>query len=140
MFDPKQIAKLINEDVNDASIPDAPQIDPEHFIGAVNGLIASAPHGRQQEVINKIAAKEPNEMVRVLSTINPAPTNHFVQDFYKSRGSNIMLVAKLAEKIFGSEIAHQVLDQIDLMTNFEDGEVDEDEDDLYNSEGDGYSH
>ncbi len=137
-LNPNYISKLITED------PDTPgeMLTPGQFIIAVNGIVASAPHGRQHEAIaniTEIGRQDSNRLIEMLSQFEPSHDLKYLADFFKTRGSNIMLVSDLAKILYDDTVVMQILDKIDLTTTHGDIES-EDEEDIYNSEGDGYSH
>lgn len=142
-IDPKKIADLITEDPNvPAGDAGGESLDPNRFIEGVNGIIASAPHGRQQEVLKRaieMGENNPEQLITLLSSAEPTHNTKYLQDFYRSKGSNIMWVAKLAQIFYDEETVMHILDDIRLDSEFTEKE-DEEEDELYNSEGDGYSH
>lgn len=146
-IDPQRIADLVTEDPNLPAIGGvsgvpAPRLDPEQFVNGINGIINSAPHGRQTEALARvmqIGQSDPTKLVELLQKVEPAYANRYVQDFYKSKASNIMVVAKIAGLIYDDDTVMQILDSIEPQSEVA-GEPDEEEDELYNSEGDGYSH
>lgn len=114
---------------------------PEQFVSALDGLIAAAPHGQQGEALQKVIAlaeQNPKKAAAMLGKLQPTGTCKYLEDFIKTKASNIMLISKLATLFFGEEQAAAVLDMINL--NAEHDPENEEENDLYNSEGDGYSH
>jgi len=134
---PNYISKLITEDPNTPG----EMLTPNQFIVAVNGIVASAPHGRQHEAIANITEmgrQDPNKLIGLLNQFEPSHDLKYLADFFKTRGSNIMLVSNLANILYDDTVVMQILDKIDINTTHEDTEGDEE--DIYNSEGDGYSH
>lgn len=143
MTNPKKLSKLMSESIDE--FHDDPAMEPKHFAAAVNAVIAAAPHGQQQEVIKKlieIGKQDKGRLIDMLEKLETNPDNQqlkFVQDFYRSKASNITLIAKLAQTAYDNEEAvEKVLDAIDLSTQYRN--VEDEDEDLYNSEGDGYSH
>lgn len=144
-MNPKRLARLISENVDEHH--DDPAMEPGHFALAVNAVIAASPHGQQGEALKRLinlANEDRGKLIDLLEKIEHrtgVDDLRYVQDFYKSQASNIMLLAKLAQAAYDNEEAvMKVLDAIKLGEAGErDPEVDEDED-MYNSEGDGYSH
>ena len=135
---PNYISKLITEDPNTPG----ELLTPSQFIIAVNGIVASAPHGRQHEAIANIAEigkQDSNRLIELLNQFEPSHNLNYLADFFKTRGSNIMLIADLAKTLYDDAVVVQILDKIDLATKHTDTESGEEED-IYNSEGDGYSH
>ncbi len=151
--DPRQIADLLDNEgdiINEMGsqpgiLPDPntpPRMDPAQFISAMNSVIASAPHGQQDAVLKKLAmmAKaDPSQLVAMLSQLEPMPGTNYLQDFFRSRGSNIMTIANIAGALFDENTVIEILDNMSPAVDVED-EEDAEEELEYNSEGDGYSH
>jgi hypothetical protein len=132
------IANYITEDVN---TPGDGTLDPGQFISAVNGIIAAAPHGQQGAALQRvieIGMQDRFRLISMLEQIEPVHDSAYIQDFFKTKASNIMLVSRLAGLLYTDDVVLQILDKIDLATEYSD--PNDEEDDLYNSEGDGYSH
>jgi len=143
-MNPERLARLISENVNEHH--DEPAMEPGHFALAVNAVIAASPHGQQGEALKKliiIANEDRGKLIDLLEKIEHrtgVDDLRYVQDFYRSQASNIMLLAKLAQAAYDNdEAVMKVLDAIKLGQVAEIEDADEDED-MYNSEGDGYSH
>ena len=83
--------------------------------------------------------QDPNKLIGLLNQFEPSHDLKYLADFFKTRGSNIMLISDLAKILYDDAVVMQILDKIDLTTEHRDTES-EDEEDIYNSEGDGYSH
>lgn len=146
----KILSKLISESIDEHH--DDPAMEPEHFAAAVNAIIAATEHGKQAEAIKKLIEIGTNKgrLIDLLEKVErnvDAEGYKYVQDFYRSKASNIMLLQKLAQTAYDNEEAvAKVLDTIELGYNSDEDSADEDlydedeDEDLYNSEGDGYSH
>lgn len=149
-MNPKKIAKLISENIDEVKDAggggEGPAMDPVHFAKAVNAVIAASPHGQQAEAIQKLIKIGQQDKGKLIDVLEKIETNvekkdmAYIQDFYRTKPSHIRLLTMLAETAYDNEEAiDKVLDAIDLGTDFSDEEEGDDED-LYNSEGDGYSH
>lgn len=144
--DPQEIANLLDEYgdvINEARAPrQRPTMTPEAFVSALNGVIAGSPHGQQEAVLKKLstlAKTNPAKLVEMLMSVEPVPGTNYLQDFFRSRGSNIMIIVAIASALFDELVVHQILDAISPVA-VEEEDDEEDEDLEYNSEGDGYSH
>lgn len=142
---PKKIAKIISENIDENH--DDPALEPGHFAAAVNAVIIAAPHGQQQEAIMKlieIGKADKGRLIDILEKIEHRTGTSdmkYIQDFYRSKASNINLLTQLAQTAYDNDDAvSKVLDAIDMTTDYNDVDVDPEDEDLYNSEGDGYSH
>lgn len=144
-YDIRKIAKAITTDpnvINENLVPDPGMPEPnlasnqdqevKQFILMLNAVIASAPHGKQDMIVQRLAQSSPQDIVQMMQEVEHVGSTQPLSDYVMSKPSRIRLITQAAGVLFDEDTVWNLVDMIQMVTSTEE----ENEEGDYYDQGD----